>query len=234
MERKRRVDELVELLGLEGRKPHQLSGGQQQRVALARAIAPSPRLLLLDEPFGAVDAKVRQKLRTGTRKWQQKLKTPTILVTHDQRAALELGDRVAVMNNGRIEQIDVPHNVYDSPANEFVARFIGRVNVFLTKVGAGYGRLIEGTLVEVMVRPEDIHVHPVNGTPQPENGQIPGTVAGFAFLGRTVRLEVELRNGSLVTVAVRKHDALANGLEPGTEVGLTLGPCQIFPRTDDV
>ena len=101
---------------------------------------------------------MRQKLKADTRKWQQKLKIPTILVTHEEREALELGDRVAVMNSGRIEQIDVPHNVCDSPASEFVARFIGRVNVFLTKIGAGCGKLIEGTPVEVMVRPEDISV----------------------------------------------------------------------------
>ena len=115
-ERQKRIEELVSLMGLEGledRKPDQLSGGQQQRVALARALAPRPRILLLDEPFGAVDAKVRQKLRADTKRWQRELKIPTILVTHDQREALELGDRVAVMNEGRFEQIDTPHNVYE-------------------------------------------------------------------------------------------------------------------------
>ena len=111
LEHQRRVGELVSLMGLEGledRKPHQLSGGQQQRVAYARALAPRPRVLLLDEPFGAVDAKVRQKLRADTKKWQRELKIPTILVTHDQREALELGDRVAIMNEGRFVQVDTP------------------------------------------------------------------------------------------------------------------------------
>ena len=144
-ERRRRVAELVALMGLKGladRKPSQLSGGQQQRVALARALAPRPRLLLLDEPFGAVDAKVRQKLRADTKRWQRELGVPTILVTHDQREALELGDRVAIMNQGRFEQIDIPRNIYDHPASQFVARFIGRVNVFSTEPQRGLGRML--------------------------------------------------------------------------------------------
>ena len=145
-ERQDRIAELVSLMGLRGleqRKPAQLSGGQQQRVALARALAPRPRVLLLDEPFGAVDAKVRQKLRADTKKWQQELKIPTILVTHDQREALEMGDRVAIMNDGRFEQIDTPRNIYDNPASQFVARFIGRVNVFSTELEGGHNRLIK-------------------------------------------------------------------------------------------
>ena len=117
-----RVEELVALMGLEGlesRHPDRLSGGQQQRVALARALARRPGILLLDEPFGAVDAKVRQQLRADTKRWQRALKIPMILVTHDQREALELGDRVAVMNEGQIEQIDRPRTVYEVPATEF-------------------------------------------------------------------------------------------------------------------
>ncbi len=109
--RRERVRDLISLVGLEGlesRWPSQLSGGQQQRVALARALAPEPRLLLLDEPFGAIDAKVRQRLRVDTKKLQRELKVPTILVTHDQREALELGDRVAVMNHGRFDQVATP------------------------------------------------------------------------------------------------------------------------------
>ena len=230
-ERQRRVGELVALVGLEGlegRKPSQLSGGQQQRVALARALAPRPRILLLDEPFGAVDAKVRQKLRSDTKKWQRELEIPTILVTHDQREALELGDRVAAMNSGRIEQIDAPLRVYDSPNSEFIARFIGRVNVFAAELGASCGRLIAGTPIEIMVRPEDITIYPKNGDRSKSRGQIPGTVASFTFLGRTVRLEVQLRDGRLVTVAVPKHEALANVLEPGTSVTLTVDACQVF------
>ena len=227
-----RIEELVSLMGLDGlecRKPHQLSGGQQQRVALARALAPQPRFLLLDEPFGAVDAKVRQKLRADTKKWQRELKIPTILVTHDQREALEMGDRVAVMNMGRFEQIDTPKNVYDSPATEFVARFIGRVNVFTTKLGEQYNGYSHETQFEVMVRPEDISIWPRDNGQAPEEGRILGTITGFAFLGRTVRLEVQLRDERVVTVAVSKRNALDNGLNPGRAVTLAIDSCQVYP-----
>jgi thiamine transport system ATP-binding protein len=231
-ERLHRVEELVGLMGLEGlenRHPDQLSGGQQQRVALARALARRPRVLLLDEPFGAVDAKVRQKLRADTKRWQRTLKIPTILVTHDQREALELGDRVAVMNKGRIEQIDEPQKVYDSPATEFVARFIGRVNVFSTELGGNCGKLIEGTKVEIMVRPEDISIRPGGADSWADNGHIPGTIASHTFLGRTVRLEVRLKDERLVTVAVPKQQAVSNRLDPGRLVALSMESCQVFP-----
>jgi len=197
-ERQQRIEELISLIGLEGlegRRPDQLSGGQQQRVALARVLAPWPRLLLLDEPFGALDAKVRQKLRADTKKLQRELKTPVILVTHDQREALELGDRVAVMKEGRFEQVDTPRNVYDSPANEFVACFIGRANVWFTKLNGNYSRLMKGTTLEVIARPEEISIDPWDGEQPVEEGKIAGTVTSYAFLGRTVRLEVQLRNG---------------------------------------
>ncbi len=236
-ERQQRLDELVALMGLEGledRKPAQLSGGQQQRVALTRALAPRPPLLLLDEPFGAVDAKVRQKLRADTKQWQRALKIPTILVTHDQREALELGDRVAVMNEGRFEQIDSPQNVYDRPASEFVARFIGRVNVFFTTFEEEFNYLNNETHFQVMVRSEDISVQPWdNGRPL-EESKVLGTIAGHIFLGRTVRLEVKLRNGQLITVALPKHEALANNLYPGRPVVLGMDSCHVFPNTNHV
>ena len=235
-ERRRRIEELVALMGLGGledRKPGQLSGGQQQRVALARALAPRPRALLLDEPFGAVDAKVRQKLRADSKRWQRELGIPTILVTHDQREALELGDRVAVMNEGRFEQIDLPQNVYDSPTTEFVGRFIGRANMFLTDLGESRGRLMKNTRFEIMIRPEDISILPLD-TEQPlEEGQIPGTISSYVFLGRTIRLEVQLRDGRLVTVALPKRQALANDLRPGKSVALSVGSCQVFPLYTD-
>ncbi|MBV9273354.1 MAG: ATP-binding cassette domain-containing protein, partial [Verrucomicrobia bacterium] len=115
---------LVQLPGFENRRPHQLSGGQRQRVALARALAIEPRILLLDEPFGALDAKVRKELRAWVRGLQQKLKITTIFVTHDQEEALELSDRVVVMNHARIEQIGTPAEVYDCPATPFVWEFL--------------------------------------------------------------------------------------------------------------
>ena len=231
-DRQQRIQELVALMGLEGlenRKPHELSGGQQQRVALARALAPRPRILLLDEPFGAVDAKVRQKLRADTKKWQRELQIPTILVTHDQREALEMGDRVAIMNEGQFEQIDTPRNIYDNPASQFVARFIGRVNVFCTEIDGSFSRLIKNTEFEILVRPEDISIYPWNNGHSLEEGKILGTIISYVFLGRTVRLEVRLQNGRLITVALPKHEALANDLSPGKSVVLTIGSFQVFP-----
>ncbi len=229
--RKKRIADLISLVGLEGleaRRPAQLSGGQQQRVALARALAPEPRLLLLDEPFGAVDAKVRQKLRVDTKKLQRELKIPTIVVTHDQREALELGDRVVVMNNGRFEQIATPSEIYDDPQTEFVARFVGRTNVFPTVLDENHNILPKGTRLNVMVRPEDVLV---SALPDPPERQIPmlvGTITEYSFLGRTVRLDVTLTNGTLCTVALPKGDALKKNLALGSLVSLEIAACHAF------
>jgi len=233
--RRTRVADLISLVGLEGleaRRPRQLSGGQQQRVALARALASEPRLLLLDEPFGAVDAKVRQKLRVDTKKLQRELKVPTILVTHDQREALELGDRVVVMNHGRFEQIATPTEVYDNPQTEFVARFIGRTNVFQTVLEEDHSILPKGTRLNVMVRPEDVLV---SALPDPSGSQTPtlvGTITDYSFLGRTVRLEITLTNGTLCTVALPKADALKKKLGLGGLVSLEIAACHAFLQGD--
>ncbi|HEX8908359.1 MAG TPA: sulfate/molybdate ABC transporter ATP-binding protein [Anaeromyxobacteraceae bacterium] len=135
-----RVDELlrlVQLEGLRGRYPHQLSGGQRQRVALARALATSPRVLLLDEPFGALDARVRQELRRWLRELHDELHVTSIFVTHDQEEAFEVADRVVLMNAGRIEQVGTPAAVFENPASPFVMRFLGAVNVFHGHVEGG-------------------------------------------------------------------------------------------------
>ena len=231
--RQKRVDDLISLVGLEGleaRQPRQLSGGQQQRVALARALASEPRLLLLDEPFGAVDAKVRQKLRVDMKKLQRELKVPTLLVTHDQREALELGDRVVVMNHGRFEQIATPSEVYDNPQTEFVARFIGRTNVFQTVLEKDHSILPKGTRLNVMVRPEDVLVNALPGPsePQPPTPTLVGTISDYSFLGRTVRLEITLTNGTLCTVALPKGDALKKKLGLGGLVSLEIAACHAF------
>jgi sulfate transport system ATP-binding protein len=139
---KARVDELLALIKLPelaGRFPHQLSGGQQQRVSLARALAPSPQILLLDEPLSALDARIRAGLREDIRALQQKLDITTIFVTHDQEEALEVADRVVLMNQGRVEQIGTPEEVYEHPASPFVYGFLGTVNLF-------HGRADEGLL----------------------------------------------------------------------------------------
>jgi len=192
-----RVDELLALVGLpnSGEKyPGQLSGGQQQRIALARALATSPRLLLLDEPLSALDALERIRLRGEIRRLQQQLGVTTIIVTHDQEEALSMADRVVVMNNGAIEQIGTPHDIYERPANPFVADFVGKVNVMpaVALGGSRYraGRLelecddggghAPGTPVRLYLRPED---RTVNGALEGAPNRVRGVVTKVEFLG---------------------------------------------------
>src|SRR5438034_1307038 len=139
-----KVNELLKLVQLEGlasRYPSQLSGGQRQRVALARALAVEPKVLLLDEPFGALDARVRQELRRWLRRLHDELHITSVFVTHDQEEALEVADRISVMNEGVVEQIGTPEEVYDQPANPFVYNFLGSVNLFHGRVHEGHARL---------------------------------------------------------------------------------------------
>ncbi|MDY7577662.1 putative 2-aminoethylphosphonate ABC transporter ATP-binding protein [Herbaspirillum sp. RTI4] len=174
LEKNRRVDELLDLVGLAGaeqRYPAQLSGGQQQRVALARALATSPRLLLLDEPLSALDAKVRERLRQELRNLQRKLGITTIMVTHDQDEALEIADTIVVMNEGRIEQIGSAEQIYRDPASRFVADFIGRANWLPLQRNADGFTTLAGTPIKIAIpadadsaslfcRPEDVRVEP--------------------------------------------------------------------------
>ena len=174
-----RVSGALEMVGLtEQRKkyPQQLSGGQQQRVAIARAIVLKPEFLLLDEPLSALDAKVRVKLRRELRRIQQKLGITTIMVTHDQEEALSLADRVIVMNNSVIEQIDTPQKVYESPSSPFVADFVGTVNFVGGRSGA--------------VRPESIRL-----SGEASEDSIPGRVCDIEFRGSFYRVGVETRDG---------------------------------------
>lgn len=174
-----RVSGALEMVGLtEQRKkyPQQLSGGQQQRVAIARAIVLKPEFLLLDEPLSALDAKVRVKLRRELRRIQQKLGITTIMVTHDQEEALSLADRVIVMNNSVIEQIDTPQNVYESPSSPFVADFVGTVNFVGGRSGA--------------VRPESIRL-----SGEASEDSIPGRVCDIEFRGSFYRVGVETADG---------------------------------------
>jgi sulfate transport system ATP-binding protein len=179
-----RVNELLRLVQLEGfgkRFPSQLSGGQRQRVALARALAVEPRVLLLDEPFGALDARVRQDLRAWLRKLHQEIHLTSILVTHDQEEALEVADRVVVMNNGRIEQIGTPDELFHRPATQFVMEFLGQVNVFHGRVRDGKALLkgmtldcqhespAEGQLAKIYMRPHELDIKlSRNGAPHME------------------------------------------------------------------
>jgi sulfate transport system ATP-binding protein len=172
-----RVDELLGVVGLTkwaGQRPHQLSGGQRQRMALARALAVSPRVLLLDEPFGALDATVRAELREWLRRLHDEQGVTTVLVTHDQEEAMEVADRIAVMNTARVEQVGSPREIYDQPANEFVMGFVGPVSRMA-------GRL---------VRPHDVLV-----SMTPSEGTIEAMVSRVVHLGFEVRVELELPGG---------------------------------------
>jgi iron(III) transport system ATP-binding protein len=226
----RRVQELLELVSLQehaAKYPAQLSGGQQQRVALARALATSPGLLLLDEPLSALDAKVRVYLRHEIKQLQRRLRVTTIMVTHDQEEALTMADRIVVMNQGRIEQIGSPLEIYREPRSPFVADFIGLMNfVAGTVVRPGTVRCGElelaceadgyppGTRVTVAIRPEDIGVHGVQGG---EENALPARIDALAFLGSFFRADLvgagtgEVRLRADVSVEVVRRFGLAEG-----------------------
>ena len=201
-----RVDELLGVVGLAGyheRYPNQLSGGQRQRMALARALAVEPQVLLLDEPFGALDARVREELRAWLRRLHDEVHVTTIFVTHDQEEALEISEQVVVINEGRVEQSAAPQEVYDSPANEFVMGFVGPV----TKVG---GRL---------VRPHDVQVleHPGEGTQ-------PAEVIRLARLGFEVRAELQLGEGDPLSAQLSRAEADLLELTEGQIVHVRVEP----------
>jgi sulfate transport system ATP-binding protein len=162
--RVRRLLDLVQLGDLGNRFPTQLSGGQRQRVALARALAVEPRVLLLDEPFGALDAKVRKELRRWLRRLHDEIHLTTVFVTHDQEEALEIADEVVIMNQGTVEQVGTPQEVYDRPASPFVYQFLGNVNVLLAPAlvaaGGAPGDAAVASDGQIYVRPHDIEVHP--------------------------------------------------------------------------
>ncbi|MEV1243996.1 ABC transporter ATP-binding protein [Nonomuraea sp. NPDC050022] len=234
--RRAKADELLELVGLPAhadRFPHQLSGGQQQRVALARALALEPRVLLLDEPLSALDAKVRVSLREEIRRLQLDLGITTIFVTHDQEEALSIADRVAVLRNGRLEQCGPPAEVYDRPATPFVAEFVGTMNHLAGHVSGDQvtvlGQLLPvdgeppGILeVDVLIRPEAVRV-----TPDPEGK---AEVLAASFRGASVRLRVALSGGE-VLADVPGHEAVS--LAPGTRVTVRLveRPVLVAERT---
>jgi sulfate transport system ATP-binding protein len=190
---KEKVEELLALVQLQNfaqRYPHQLSGGQRQRVALARALAVEPQVLLLDEPFGALDATVRRELRRWLRKLHERIRVTSIFVTHDQEEALEVADRVAVMNGGRIEQFAAPEEIYEKPANPFVFRFLGNYNLFHGRHdGAfrGQGEATSGEDASVtFVRPHDIEIRRDNA----DGSAIAAKVTHIGFAGAAVNVEL--------------------------------------------
>jgi putative spermidine/putrescine transport system ATP-binding protein len=248
----RRCAELLELVGLgeKGRSyPHQLSGGQQQRIALARALAVEPKVLLLDEPLSALDAKVRVGLRNEIRRIQQQLKMTAIYVTHDQEEALAISDRIAVMAQGKIEQLDHPEVIYSNPRTIFAASFVGTSNQFRgTLVSASEGIcqvdgqtihvpdstfLRDGDQVLALVRPEEISLQEADaGTDDSNNGNyncIRGVIELRTFLGPFTRYHVRVNENMVLTADVPGQ--LAHGYSVAQPVELTFPPeaCQVLP-----
>ena len=227
---KARVHELLNLVQLDGlaaRFPSQLSGGQRQRVALARALAVEPSVLLLDEPFGALDARVRQELRSWLRRLHDDLHITSVFVTHDQEEALEVSDRVVVMNHGKIEQIGTPDEVYEHPANPFVLNFLGSVNVFhgRTKAGETLPAPEEAGRNTAYVRPHELDISRRPGT---ETG-VEAVVRYIHAIGPTVRVELESGGGAERLDAELTRERFQElGLKTGEVVYATPRRLQVF------
>jgi sulfate/thiosulfate transport system ATP-binding protein len=207
-----RVHELLGLVQLEGlakRFPAQLSGGQRQRMALARALAVDPEVLLLDEPFGALDARVRKELRAWLRRLHDEVHVTTIIVTHDQEEAMEVAGQIVVINHGRVEQVGTPRELYDSPANEFVMSFVGPVN----KIG------------DTFVRPRDISL-----SLEPDGDGAEAMVERVVHLGFEVRTELVRDDGQHLLAQLTQEEAQALELEPGMIVYAKPSRHTVFTR----
>lgn len=222
-----RVDELLKLIQMQGyerRFPGQLSGGQRQRVALARALAPRPRVLLLDEPFGALDAKVRDELRSWIRRLHEEAHVTTLFVTHDQQEAMEISQKILVMAAGRIEQQGSPLEIFDHPATQFVAQFVGETNFVDSVVRqpelALWGPFrftvngpAVGSRVRIYFRPNDVYL-----TSAPETLQVEGKIVSSRFRGPLIEHAVEVGGDRPVVAHVPKGVSLASGFETGRRV----------------
>ena len=239
-ERETRVEELIDLLGLRGlekRYPHQLSGGQRQRVAIARALASKPGVLLLDEPFGAVDAKIRQELREWLVHLHDDLNVTTIFVTHDQEEAMEVSNRIVIFSKGLLEQIGSPREVYEQPANEFVARFIGVMNILELEVRNGIARDGEleflapgcsnGQKVRIGFRPYTVEVSPDLG-----QYRYRAVLRHTFFLGIMLRLELELPSGIIVRARMTKEQYTLLGLADDKEVSFQIRHYRILSHEE--
>lgn len=237
-EQKDTVRHLLELVGLKGfdeRMPDQLSGGQRQRVALARALAPQPRLLLLDEPFGAVDAKVREELRRWLRKLHDEVHLTSIFVTHDQEEAFLLADRVLIIHKGRLEQAGKPVDILDNPHTEFVARFVGDVNVFDAFVKGGKADVgplripvdghTEGMRVRIVIRCYDLKFW------RDDIGV--GTVDRVTPLGDLVKVEARIDGAGPVFAQFPRRSSLLRGVEPGCRINVEVTMARAYPLEPD-
>lgn len=217
-----RIDEYIRLVGLHGFErayPHQLSGGMAQRVAIARGLVASPRLLLLDEPFSALDYKLRRAMQLEIKRLQRRLGITFVFVTHDQEEAFAMSDRVVVMNQGRIEQIGTPQEIYEEPSNLYVARFVGEINILPARIMSVPGEGIyiaeisgrrftlrtsrsfaAGDRVNVLLRPEDIRVY-AHDDERPEGPYLTGRIEETVYKGATVDISIALDSGETLSVA---------------------------------
>jgi spermidine/putrescine transport system ATP-binding protein len=241
-ERRDRVAEMlrvVQLEGMEKRKPAQLSGGQQQRVALARALVNRPAALLLDEPLGALDVKLRKQMQLELKRIQTELGTTFVYVTHDQEEALTMSDRIGVMCKGIVEQVADPREIYEHPKTTFVADFIGSLNALdfrvdevanglavmrlgdgqrlVVRVGAGTQA---GAHLRMAVRPERIRIEPLNGGAPDEGSRVEGTITELVYLGGLTHFHVDAGSAGRV-ISHRMDDEVASSLQPGGRVVLT-------------
>jgi sulfate/thiosulfate transport system ATP-binding protein len=198
---------LVQMEGFAGRYPSQLSGGQRQRMALARALAVEPRVLLLDEPFGALDARVRKELRAWLRRLHDEVHVTTVLVTHDQEEAMEVADTIVVMNEGRIAQVGSPRELYDHPKDEFVMGFLGQVN----RIGHEF------------VRPHDVRLSPL-----PANGAVSAVVERLVHLGYLVRAELRDGNGERINAQLTRGEADVLDLAAGQQIYVAYDGARVF------
>jgi len=234
----RRVKKLLELVQLEwlaDRFPSQLSGGQRQRIALARALAVEPRVLLLDEPFGALDAKVRKELRRWLRQLHDEIHLTSVFVTHDQEEALEVSDRVVLLNKGKVEQIGTPAEVYDHPATPFVASFLGSVNLFHGCVEDGFLHVGEHALevgahhdaseqAVAFVRPHEFDLVPGGNS----SDGLPARIVRIATVGPTAQLDLSRDDGHLVEVELSREAFDGLGLSEGDRVAIRPRHVRIF------
>ncbi|GGM39137.1 polyamine-transporting ATPase [Longimycelium tulufanense] len=239
--------ELVQLARFAKRRPTELSGGQQQRVAIARALAARPRLLLLDEPLGALDAQLRKQMQIELMQIQREVGTTFLYVTHDQEEALVLSHRVAVMNAGRVEQVGYPEDVYERPSTRFVAGFIGTSNIMDVKVsdmdgewleltGGGVERLRavlpdghsarHGQQLSVTVRPEKLHLYDADGEEQPPPGwcSLAGTVADVVYTGMSTQYVVDVPGGDSLVAFVQNTRRISDAGTPGQPVRMAWDP----------
>ncbi|WP_309712761.1 ABC transporter ATP-binding protein [Pseudolysinimonas sp.] len=217
--------ESVALGGFGDRKPSQLSGGQRQRVALARATVVEPKVLLLDEPLGALDLKLREQMQVELKELQRSLGITFIFVTHDQEEALTLSDRIAVFNAGRIEQLGTPAEIYESPASSFVASFVGTSNIF----DAASSQTLLGVSGVTSIRPEKIALVAPGTAERAGAVSLPGTIAEVIYLGTATRLLVELADGRRLTVLEQNATARADTDRRGDAVLARFATTDLVP-----